>query len=84
MMTMFSFNEIREHCAKIGMTECRIHLFDLDEKEASEDPHGQVFTADKLIDFLMMDNLYKRGLETVGHLLVFFNADGFAGEVLTA
>lgn len=84
METMFSFKEIREHCVKIGMTECRIHLFDFDEKDASEDPLGQVFTAEKLIDFLVTDNLYKRGVETVGHLLVFFNANGFAGEVLTA
>ena len=83
MKRFFSYKEIRDYAEFIGMTECRIHYFDFAEG-ASEDPHGQVFSIDALIDFLKADNLYEQGIEDLAHELIFFNANGFVSEALTA
>ncbi len=84
MKTLISFNEIREYAEEIKMTECRVHYYDFVEQDGSEDPHGQLFTVDDLINFLWNDNTYERGFETLGHELIFFNDAGYVGTVLTA
>lgn len=86
MTKLFSFNEIRDYCEGIKMTECHVYYCDpYDEQDPfAEDPHGQVFSVDALIDFLKNDNLYEQGRETLCHGLVMFDEKGYVGEVLTA
>ena len=83
---LFGYEELRDYCESIHMTECRVHYVDPYETYDpwSEDPHGQVFTVDALINFLMGDNLYEQGRNDLCHGLVMFNNNGYVEDVLVA
>ena len=83
---LLSYTAIRNYCAEIEMTECRVHWVDPNDNYDpwSEEAYAQVFNAEDLISFLQSDNLYEQGHETLCHGLVMFNANGYVEDILTA